>query len=312
MTRVPAISLRDIRKSYGDSFELGPIDLEIEAGYVVAVVGPNGGGKSTLIRMLMNLVQPSSGEMTLFGGTYPDDEVAIKQRVGYVPERSVGHDEMGAKSLGEFVSHFYPRWNGRLYEALLKRAQIEPDKKFGELSKGVQRRLAFALAAATGSDLLLLDEPTAGVDPFARREILEDISRFMHSGDRTVVFATHVMEEVRRIADYVVLLADGDFLGLYEKDALLERWKTLWVDGVPEGDVPGVVEVVEGGSPARIVSDSPKETAEALLAQNIRIVRSGVLDLEEILSHLMRRNREGRFAASRVESRHDGSLGRGA
>jgi ABC-2 type transport system ATP-binding protein len=294
MKGIPVVSLGDIRKSYGN-FELGPVDLTVETGYVVALVGPNGGGKSTLIRMLMNLLQPSSGELTLFGGAYPDDEVAIKRRVGYVPERSLGHDEMSANSLGEFVSRFYPRWDWRLYEDLLKRARIEPDKKFGRLSKGVQRRLAFALALATGSELLLLDEPTAGVDPFARREILEDISRFMHDGhhgdDRTVVFATHVMEEVRRIADYVAFLADGEFLGLYEKDALLEGWKIFWVDREPEGDVPGLVEV-EGGSPARIVSGSSRETAEALSAQNIRIVRSGAVDLEEILSHLMRRSRE--------------------
>jgi ABC-2 type transport system ATP-binding protein len=304
--QTPVISLKDVRKSYGN-FELGPVNLTVETGYVVAVVGPNGGGKSTLIRMLMNLAHPDSGEVTLFGGAYPDEGVAIKRRIGYVPERPVGHDEMSAQALGEFVSRFYPRWDGSLYEDLLRRAEIEPDKEFGELSKGVLRRLAFALALATGSELLLLDEPTAGVDPFARREMLEDISRFMHDwhhgDDRTVVFATHVMEEVRRIADYVAFLVDGDFLGLHEKDALLERWKIFWVDREPEGDVPGVVEV-EGGSPARIVSNSPQETEEALSAQNIRIVRSGTLDLEEILSHLMRRSREERFAASRVEGRH--------
>ena len=296
MTQTPVISLKDIRKSYGN-FELGPVDLAIEPGYVVAVVVPNGGGKSSLVRMLMNMVQPDSGEVELFGGAYPDDEVAIKQKVGYVPERSSGHDEMSAKALGEFVSHFYPGWDGRLYEDLVKRLDIEPDKKFGKLSKGVQRRLAFALSVATGSELLLLDEPTVGVDPFARREMLEDISRFMHHGDRrTVVFATHVMEEVRRIADYVVLLVDGEYLGLHEKDALLEGWKTFWVDREPEGDIAGVVEVLEGGSPTRIVSDSPQETAEALSAENIRIVRSGRVYMEEILSHLIRRKQEGRRA----------------
>ena len=294
MTQAPVISLRDIRKSYG-SFELGPINIEIEPGHIVAVVGPNGSGKSTLIRMLMNLVKPTSGELKLFGGaSYPDDEVAIKQRVGYVPERSVGRDEMSAKALGEFVSHFYRGWDARLYEDHLERLDIEPHKKFGKLSKGVQRRLSFALALATGGELLLLDEPTAGVDPFARRQMLKDISRFMRDGNRrTVVFATHVMAEARRIADYVTFLVDGEFLGLYEKDALLEGWKTFWVDREPEGDIPGVVEVVEGGSPTGLVSDSPKETEEALAAENIRIVRSGTVDLEEILSHLMRRRKEG-------------------
>jgi ABC-2 type transport system ATP-binding protein len=291
MTGTAVLSLKDVKKSYGN-FELGPVDLEIEAGYVVAVVGSNGGGKSTLMGMLMNLIQPDSGELKLFGGTYPDDEVATKRRVGYVPERPVGHDEMSAESLGEFFSRFYPKWDHRLYEDLLKRARIEPDKRFGELSTGVQRRLAFALALATGSELLLLDEPTAGVDPFGRREILEDISRFMEGGDKTVVFATHVMEEVRRIADYVLFLADGEFLGLYEKDTLLEEWRIFWVDREPEGDVPGVVDV-EVGSPARIVCDSLQETGQALFAQDVRIVHSGVLDLEEVLSHLMRQ-KQGR------------------
>jgi ABC-2 type transport system ATP-binding protein len=291
MTGTAVLSLKDVKKSYGN-FELGPVDLEIEAGYVVAVVGSNGGGKSTLMGMLMNLIQPDSGELKLFGGTYPDDEVATKRRVGYVPERPIGHDEMSAESLGEFFSRFYPKWDHRLYEDLLKRARIEPDKRFGELSTGVQRRLAFALALATGSELLLLDEPTAGVDPFGRREILEDISRFMEGGDKTVVFATHVMEEVRRIADYVLFLADGEFLGLYEKDTLLEEWRIFWVDREPEGDVPGVVDV-EVGSPARIVCDSLQETGQALFAQDVRIVHSGVLDLEEVLSHLMRQ-KQGR------------------
>jgi ABC-2 type transport system ATP-binding protein len=292
--QAPVISLRDVRKSYG-AFELGPVDLRVEPGHVIAVVGPNGSGKSTLFGMLMSLVKPTAGEVTLFGGaSYPDDEVAIKQRIGYVPERSVGHDEMSAKSLGEFVSYWYPRWDQQLYLDLIKRYKVDPDKRFGKLSRGMQRRLSFALALATGPELLLLDEPAEGVDPFARRQMLEDISRFMRSGDRrTVVYATHVMEEVRRIADYVAFLVDGEYLGLYEKDALLEGWKMLWVDREPEGDIPGVVEVVVGGSPTRLVSGSPEETERALSAQNIRIVRSEPLDLEEILSHLMRRHKEG-------------------
>jgi ABC-type branched-subunit amino acid transport system ATPase component len=164
-------------------------------------------------------------------------------------------------------------------------------RRGGDLSGGQQQQLAIARALVTRPRLLLLDEPTAGVDPFARREMLEDVSRFMEGGhrgeDRTVVLATHIMEEVRRVADYVALLVDGEYLGLYEKDALLEGWKVFWVEAEPEGDVPGVVEV-EGGSPPRVVSDSPQETAEALSDQNVRVLSSGALDLEEILSHLVR------------------------
>ena len=100
MTRTPVISLQGLRKTYG-AFELGPIDLDIQPGHVVAIVGPNGGGKSTLIGMLMNLIQPTSGEITLFGGAYPEDEVAVKRRIGYAPERPSGYDDLSPMDLGE-------------------------------------------------------------------------------------------------------------------------------------------------------------------------------------------------------------------
>lgn len=289
MTYEKVISLEGVEKSYGN-FTLGPVNLEVEPGYVVAVVGPNGSGKSTLFRMLMNLSHPDTGSVSLFGGEYPEDEVEIKQKIGYVPETAVGHDEMTAKSLGRFVSHWYPAWDQKLYDDLLDRSQIEPSKKFRNLSKGMQRRLSFALAAATRADLLLLDEPTDGVDPFARREMLEEISTHVQDSEKTVLIATHVMEEVRRIADYVAFLVDGDFLGLFEKDALLEQWRSYWIDGEPDSGTTGVVQT-EAGNPVRITSDSPAETESALAKQNIRIVRSGALDLEEILGYLMSRRR---------------------
>jgi len=300
--KTPAISLKNVSKTYRD-FRFGPVDLEVEPGSIVAVVGPNGSGKSTLFEMLMNLDQADSGEVSLFGLAYPRDEVAIKQRIGYVPEHSVGHDEMSARALGEFVSYWYPTWDQHLYQDLIGRYEIDSNKRFGHLSRDMQRRLVFALALATSPELLLLDQPAEGVDTFARTQMLDDIERFAesdvhrsahgdaHDGERTAVFVTHVLEDVRQVADHVLLLGAGEFLGLHEKDALLEGWKIFWVDRELEGDIPGVVEV-ESGNPTRIVSDSPQETEEALAAAGVRIVRSKRLDLEEILSRLMRQKQE--------------------
>jgi ABC-2 type transport system ATP-binding protein len=287
MTEQPVISLRDVRKSYAGGFKLGPIDLEVEPDRIVAVLGHNGAGKSTLFGILMGLIRPDSGNVDLFGLSHPRDEVEIKRKIGYVPEHDVGHDEMSATKLGDFVSYWYPRWNGDLYRDLLVRYGVDPHKRFDKLSRGDQRCLSFALALAKGTELLLLDEPTAGVDPPGRREMLEEILRFVHqgAGARTVVFATQVMEDVRHIADYVALLEDGKLIGPFEKDVLLKGWKTFWVEGEPGADVPGVVEV-KVGRLTSIVTDSPEETAEALSSQNIRIVRTGRVDLEKILFHL--------------------------
>lgn len=202
---------------------------------------------------------------------------------------------MSATELGDFVSRWYPRWSQQIYGGLLQRFEIPERQRFGKLSKGMQRRLAFALAAAREPELMLLDEPTDGVDPFARRAILDEISGFLQaeSGEeRTVLFATHVMDEVRRIADYVAFLHGGRFLGFYEKDALQDSWRSLWVERVPERHLPGLVSV-EDGTPPRLVTDSPRKTRAALEERGVGVVRSGTVDLEEILEHLMRQTQAG-------------------
>ena len=301
MTLGPIISLRDVSKSYG-AFELGPIDLDVEPGCVVAVVGPVGSGKSTLLKMLMNLVPPDSGEVSLFGGAFPEDEVAIKQKIGYAPERATGYEDLSPRTLRELVSYFYPGWDQKAYEVPLSGTEIEPDRPFEALSSGTQRLLMVALALAAGSELLVLDEPTAGLDPFARSRVLAGISRFIadeRHRNRTVVFATHAMEDVRLIADQIVFLVDGELLGHFEPGALQERWTAFWPERAPEGDVPGMVEL-DSDDPVRIVSDSPGETAEALRARNIGVLSTGALELEEILSHLMRRRAEGRTGSPRA------------
>ena len=309
MKKTPAISLKNVSKAYGE-FRFGPVDLEVEPGSIVAVVGPNGSGKSTLFEMLMNLDQPDSGELSLFGLAYPKDEVAIKRRIGFVPEHSVGHDEMSARTLGAFVSYWYPTWDQHLYQNLIGRYELDPDKRFDELSKGMQRRLLFALAMATGPELLLLDEPAEGVDTFARTQMLDDIEHFAqsgghggaHAGERTVVFVTHILDDARRVVDHVVLLANGNYVSLHKKDALLDGWKNFWVNKVPGGDVQGAIEI-DGGMPTRIVTDSPHETARALSARNIRIVREANVDLEDILSHLVHRGKAGHAAQRQGTSR---------
>jgi ABC-2 type transport system ATP-binding protein len=282
----PVISLQNTTKSYG-AFTLGPASLDIEPGYVVAIIGPNGSGKTTLFRMLMNLVTPDSGDIEIFGLRHSHHEVEIKQRTGYMPETPIGYEEMSLGALGEFVSYWYPTWNQAAYDRLLQESEVSHATKFSELSKGLQRRISFALARSTDADLLLLDEPTANVDPFARRAMMDELSQYMQSGDRTVLMATHVMEEVRRLADYIVLVQNGAFHGFYEKDMLFEQWRSIWIDREPQEIVPGVVHI-ERGTPTRLITNSPVETEQALSWNGVQIVRRGPLDLEEILSYLMR------------------------
>lgn len=281
----PMLALEGVTKAY-PGFRLGPVDLEIERGYIVAVVGPNGSGKSTLFRMLVQLVHPDAGEIQRFGGAGGGD-IAVTSRVGYVPERATGYERMSALDLGTFYERWYPAFDRGRYDAAIDAMEIEWGKAFGTLSKGMQRRVTFALAMATDPELLLLDELTDGVDPFARREMVADIARFMEPGDRSVVFATHNMDEVRRLADYVVFLVNGRFLGMYEKDGLLQGWRRAWLERAPEPETPGIVGV-SGREPAEVVSSWWEETARALGAQGIVVERTASMELTEILEHLMK------------------------
>lgn len=286
------LALKGVTKSY-PGFRLGPVDLEIEPGYLVAVVGPNGSGKSTLFRMLMDIAHPDAGEVRRFGVADRDD-LAIKARIGYVPERATGHDRMSVADLGTFYARWYAAFDQSRYDSAIDTMEIEPGKPFGKLSKGMQRRVSFALAMATDPDVLLLDELTDGVDPFARRAMLVDLARYMESGERTVVFATHNMDEVRRLADYVVFLVDGRFLGMYEKDTLLHGWRRAWLERAPAAETPGLMSVT-GQEPVEIVSSWWEETSQALLAQGVVIERTVPMELTEILEHVMtQRDSEGR------------------
>ncbi|MFC0211663.1 ABC transporter ATP-binding protein [Paenibacillus chartarius] len=284
------IELKDVTKPL-ERFTLGPLNLTLEPGYIYALVGPNGSGKSTLFRMLMNLVKPASGEVQLIGHSYsPDAEPVIKRRIGYVPELTEWEEIAG--TIGEltaFIRYWYPGWNEGLYRELLAKFQLDEGLKLKKLSKGMQRKLALVYALAQEPELLLLDEPTAGLDPLAWRDCMKEISRFMADGRRTVVMATHILEEVRRMADYVMFLYEGRLLGTFEKDTLLEEWKSLWVDRAPEGAerIPGVVHVERGPVADRLITRQAAQTESALKERGVTIRTMGALELDEIFAYMI-------------------------
>lgn len=290
------ISLKQITKTIGEKFSLGPLNLQVESGFIVAVVGPNGSGKTTLFRMLMGMVHPDGGELMLFNKQYPQDEVAIKRRIGYVPETSENQEMFKTVAdMLKFTAYWYPDWDGRYCEELLLKFEISPSDKLSGFSKGTRRKLDIILAMAHRPELLLLDEPSSGLDPFAWRLMLDELTDYMKAGQRTIFLATHIMDEVKRLADYVVFLYHGKLLGYYEKDALLDGWKTIWVDRLPAAEsIQGVV-AVEQGQSIKLVSDSPQETMHALAQLNINVIKTQTVDLDEIFMHLLHKSKSSQY-----------------
>ncbi|RAV10465.1 ABC transporter ATP-binding protein [Paenibacillus contaminans] len=283
------IKFQDIEKLVAGKFPLGPINLEIERGYVVAVVGPNGSGKSTMFRMLMNMLQPDRGTLSILKQHYPQDGVSMKRQIGYVPEFS---DFGGvAKTIGQlidFVSYWYPSWDQKRCRELLDKFELAPAMKLSGLSKGMQRKLSLTLAIAPNPELLLLDEPSSGLDPFAWRLMIDELTQFMRNGDRTIVIATHIMDEVRRLADYIAFMYKGKLIGFHEKDALLDTWKMIWLDKMPDnpGRLPGVTESQD--QPARLITCETDQTEAALKKLGVSVIRTQSLELDEIFVQLQR------------------------
>ncbi|GIP34822.1 ABC transporter ATP-binding protein [Paenibacillus sp. J2TS4] len=283
------LNVSGVQKQYESGFALGPLSFVLDQGYIAAVVGPNGSGKSTLFKMLMNLVNPDQGSISLFDKGYPQDETDIKRRIGYVPELSEWDDSWKkARDTIHFYSHWFPGWDERRLQRLMDRFSLTSDLSFKGMSKGVQRKLSIVLAMAHDPDLLLLDEPSSGLDPFASRVMIDEIQRYMDSGTKSVLVATHIMEEVKKLADYVIFLSYGSLLGIFEKDTLLDEWKVIWAEQFPRQpkSIPGLVEIT-GTGPYQIITRSFEPTRHGLSEEGITIIKTEALELDEILYYLL-------------------------
>jgi ABC-2 type transport system ATP-binding protein len=295
----PMIELNGIVKTRG-SFTLGPVDLTLESGWITAVVGPNGSGKSTLFRTIMDLLHPEQGEVRLFGRTMKEHETEVKAMIGWTSDTLHPLDEgLTIEQWVQFVARWYPAWNETLWQRLSERLEIAPDKRFKECSTGMLKRISFALSLAHDPKLLLLDEPSSGLDPFAWRIMMDEIRMFMEQEDRGVVIATHIMEEVRRLADWIVFMHDGRVVGMFEKDELLSQWKTFWMKGDPAAikELPGVVEAEEeiDGS-IRFVTKRAKEAERRIRAQGLDLIEMRAVELEDILWNLMKNDKQTKGA----------------
>jgi ABC-2 type transport system ATP-binding protein len=188
---------------------LDGVDLTVREGEIYGFLGRNGAGKTTTIRALIGILAPDAGELELLGRSVRRVDVKTKQRIGYVSQEPHCYPWMTGRALGQFVSGFYPTWDHAEFSRLLNALDLPPDRRFSQLSGGMQMKLALALALAHRPALLILDEPTAGLDPVARREFLDLIASQARNHGRTTFFSTHLIDEVERVADRVGIIDRG-------------------------------------------------------------------------------------------------------
>ncbi|MBM3312879.1 MAG: ABC transporter ATP-binding protein [Candidatus Aminicenantes bacterium] len=222
----PILEAKNLTKRYHD-FTLKDVSVEIPAGSITAFFGPTGAGKTTLMKLLTRQVPATSGTVRVFGLSYDDREREIKSRVGIVPQEPVCYKDRSVEFNARFAASFYDRWDGGSFYRMLDEFRVGRDKAVKRLSRGQKTLFAIALALSHEADLLILDEPTAGLDAILRRAVLERLRKFVADGERTVIVSSHITDGLEDIAEYVNFLSDGRLVFQSEKDELLARWKRI-------------------------------------------------------------------------------------
>ncbi len=220
------LEVRGLKRHFGNVAAVQAVDLNVRAGEIYGFLGINGAGKTTTIRMLMGIIAAEAGTITLMGETTRRTSVKQKQRIGYVSQEQNFYPWMSCRELGKFVGSFYPTWDKAEFSRLLGVFEIPENRKVSHLSGGMKAKLALSLAIAPKPDLLILDEPTAGLDPVARREFMEIIVAQARQYQRTTFFSSHLIDEVERCADRIGILHAGQMRfegGLHELRAEVRR-----------------------------------------------------------------------------------------
>jgi len=222
-----SIALEDLTVRYGQRLALDRVSLGVPEGSVYALLGRNGAGKSSLVRCLLGEQKPSAGRALLLGRDVWRERAAILSEVGVVPEEPDAPPAMTARQLSRFCSRLYPRWDAAGVEARLKRFGVPGDTPFGKLSKGQKGQVLMALALAPSPRLLVLDDPTLGLDAVARKAVFEELIGDLADRGTTVLITTHDLAGVERIADRVGILREGRLVLDEEMEALKSRFRRV-------------------------------------------------------------------------------------
>ncbi len=224
-----------LSKRFGAQVALGGVDLQLPAGAVYVLAGGNGAGKSTLLHILLNLVRPDEGRAEVRGLDTRGEGARVRAGIGYVPERTeAGHGWMTAGALMAQQATYYPAWDAQYAARLAQVLYVRLNRRLGQLSKGQARRVQLLTALAHRPPLLLLDEPTDGLDPLARDEVLGLLAEHLADTGCSILVSTHLVHEVDRIADHLGVLRDGRMLAQLPRDRLHTNLRTYRVLG-PDG-----------------------------------------------------------------------------
>ena len=221
-----AIEIKDLCKTY-PGFSLDHVNLTLPCGCIMGLVGENGAGKSTTIRLILDMIARDSGTITLLGKDNRENIRLLKEDIGVVLDEVGIPACLNPKQVGKIMANTFRNWEQAVYDSLLEKLAVPPEKPFKDFSKGMKMKLGIAIALSHRPKLLILDEATSGLDPVVRDEVLDLFSEFTREESHAVLISSHIVSDLEKICDYIAFLHRGKLLLCEEKDALKEKYGIL-------------------------------------------------------------------------------------
>ena len=290
-----AIEFNGVCKSYR-FFDLQNIALRLQRGTIMGLIGPNGAGKSTTIRILMGLVHQDRGDVNVLGHRMPEDQIAAKWDIGFASDDMRLYETMTLGWHINFMKSIYTSWDDAYAQLLLKRFGLRAEQTIKGISHGQRVKAALLLVFARRPKLLVLDEPTTGLDPVARHEILRELTAVMVEDGRSVLFSSHNTQDVEQISDQITFLDRGRIIDSMDKEIYLDRWRRLRLevpDGVALPTLPGVIGIQKTGRLAVAIANAfESDLPNAYENSGARVHAVENMTLEEIFVANVEHSRE--------------------
>jgi ABC-2 type transport system ATP-binding protein len=288
------LELRGVRKTYR-YFTLDALSMDIEPGQILGFVGPNGAGKSTTIRLAMGFIAPDAGEVRVLGHDIATAQAIAKRDVGYVSAEMRLLPNATLDWHMRFVASIYPGWDGSYADKLVKRFNLRPEQSVRQLSTGEHVKAALLLALARRPRLLILDEPTNGLDPVARHEVTSEFMDVLRDDSRSILFSSHNTVDVERISDRITFIDRGRIVDSSDKENFLERWRRIHVQLAPGTTLPELANIVGHSRDGQFVTLTTNHFSDAQISRlggSVRDVQR--MNLEEIFVANVMHHREAR------------------